>query len=507
MKKRCLLTVFASVSLAIWLACAVLATAEYENTALHSQGFSSPALLCDRDRLSYTAAYEDATVTVSSPDGIDSLYVVFDKVPSSWTLFDGTSPIPCGENGFLHEYVNVTSLLGYTPTSVTMTFDKGTSIAEIYGFTEGSLPSFVQVWETPCTEADILLFSSHSDDEQLFFGGLLPLYAGEKNLAVQVVYLVNHNDTHNRPHELLDGLWTVGVRHYPIISHFPDLYSESLEGALQVYAGYGYTYDDFCKYMTEQIRRFRPQVVISHDVNGEYGHGTHILCTAALKDSLLYAADSTVYTESAQQYGLWDTPKTYLHLYGENQIVINYDEPLASFGGKTAFQVTQDGFACHKSQHWTWFYRWIYGDNGQITKASQISTYSPCLYGLYRSTIGPDTVGGDFFENMTSYATIRAEEEARRLAEEAEKQRQEEERRRLAEEEAIREEESRKAAEESERLAEMESESKSQEEPRGKSGLTIILLLVILLVAIVSYVVIFTLSRPRSNQRKRRPRR
>ncbi len=508
MNKRCLLTVFSSLLLALWLAGAVFATAEYHDTALQSQGFSSPALLCDNDRLSYTAAYEKATVTLSNPKGISSLYLVFDRVPSPWSLTDGANVIPCGENGFLHEYVDVSALFGYTPSSLTLTFESGTSVAEVYGFTEGTLPSFVQVWETPCTEADILLLSSHSDDEQLFFAGLLPLYAGERDLAVQVVYLVNHNDTHNRPHELLDGLWTVGVRHYPVISHFPDLYSESKEWAISAYSGYGFTYEDFCEYITEQIRRFRPQVVVSHDVNGEYGHGTHILCTSALQDSLLYATDPTAFAESAEQYGLWDVPKTYLHLYSENQIVMNYDVPLAAFGGKTAFQVTQDGFACHKSQHWTWFYRWIYGDNGQITKASEIATYSPCHYGLYRSTVGPDTVGGDFFENMTSYADIRAEEEARRLAEEAEKQRLEEESRRLAEEEAQREEESRKAALESERLAALESEKENNEkENRGKGGFTIILLVVILLIAMVSYVVIFTISKPRASGRKRRPRR
>ena len=45
----------------------------------------------------------------------------------------------------------------------------------------------------------------------------------ERGLKVQVVYMTNHNDTQSRPHELLNGLWVVGIRHYPVISDFPDL--------------------------------------------------------------------------------------------------------------------------------------------------------------------------------------------------------------------------------------------------------------------------------------------
>ena len=83
---------------------------------------------------------------------------------------------------------------------------------------------------------------------------------------------------------------------------------------------------------------------------------------------------------------------------------MNYDIPLEAFGGKTAYQVSCDGFACHKSQHWTWFYKWIYGtEDDPYTKASQIKTYSPCEFGLYYSSVGMDVVGGDFLENVVSH--------------------------------------------------------------------------------------------------------
>ncbi|MBQ4066922.1 MAG: PIG-L family deacetylase, partial [Clostridia bacterium] len=241
-------------------------------------------------------------------------------------------------------------------------------------------------------------------DEQLFFAGVLPYYAGERAAAVQVVYLISHFDTHERPHEQLNGLWAVGIRNYPVISDFPDLYSESLEGAISAFEAKGCTYEDFTAFIVENIRRFKPQVLVTHDINGEYGHGTHIYCTDVVTKSLPSISDASFCPESAEKYGTWDVPKTYLHLYEENSITMNWDIPLEAFGGKTAFEMTVIGFSYHKSQHWTWFNDWIHGKAGApVTKATDIKTYSPCLYGLYRTTVGADVAGGDFLENITLY--------------------------------------------------------------------------------------------------------
>ena len=391
--------------------------AVYAGAVLTAEGFLKPSVLSDGNERSYTATESGGSVTVTREGGISFLYIVFDRIPESWTLTDLSNGVQaaCGENSFLHEYVDVSSKLGNAPETVRLDFPAGTSIDEIYAFGEGVVPDWVQRWSPPCEQADFLLLSSHADDEQLFFAGVLPIYAGERGLNVQVVYLVNHflNTTGSarlRPHEQLDGLWTVGVRNYPVMSDFPDLYSESLEGALAAYRAYGFEYDDFTQYITGILRRFKPLVVVSHDVNGEYGHGTHRLCAAALMDSVVLAADESNFPESAGLYGTWETEKTYLHLYPENPLTLDLDSPLSSFDGKTAFEVAQDGFAKHVSQHWTWFYGWIYGKDGQtITRAADIKTYSPCFYGLYSTSVGYDTAGGDFMENVVSYAERNAE--------------------------------------------------------------------------------------------------
>lgn len=417
---------------------ALAAEASGTEIGFETVGISNPQRLFDDSTSTYTSIPADGAVTLTHGDGITALYIKFDRIPLPWTLTDPATgkQVVCGQNAFLHEYVDTSALFGTSPGSLVLTFPQGAVIADIYGFSGDTLPHWVQQWQPPCQQADLLLISSHSDDEQLFFAGVLPYYTIERNLSVQVAYVVQHFEAygapdHRRPHEQLDGLWAVGVRNYPVMSDFPDLYSESKDrstafsSAQAVYESAGVTYSDFVGYMVDCIRRFQPLVIVSHDLNGEYGHGTHVYAAAALTDALVLAADESQYTESAAAYGAWTVEKTYLHLYPENQITMDWDTPLESLGGKTPFQITQEGFSFHKSQHWTWFYKWIYGTaDAPITQASQVRGYSPCRYGLYDSKVGPDTAGGDFFENVETYAEriarTEAEAEAARLQAEAE---------------------------------------------------------------------------------------
>ena len=258
-------------------------------------------------------------------------------------------------------------------------------------------------WNAPLDRADLLLFSSHADDEHLFFAGILP-YCAANGIKAQVVYMTNHNDNPVRNTELLNGLWAVGITHYPVISRFPDLYSESLAEALQVYGRRGFSEDDFIAYCVENIRRFKPQVLVGHDVNGEYGHGAHMLSSAALMKAVVLAADPGYHIESFSEYGVWDAPKTYINQWNERRIELSsIDVPLPFFNGKTAFQVSQYGFSYHKSQHWTFFYKWIYGTEKEpISSYAQIRNYPPGRYGLYRTLVGDDSQdAADFFQNVT----------------------------------------------------------------------------------------------------------
>lgn len=376
-------------------------------------------LLVDDKYTTYSSFDKDYVLNLQSETPIFSIYVIWDTIPGEWKYEVNGNEYVAGKNGFLHEFVNVFNDVGQGVNEIDIIMPKDISICEIYVFSEGDIPDWVQIWQPPCEKADIMLLSTHSDDEQLFFAGLLPYYAGEVGAAVQVVYLTNHWDTQNRPHEQINGLWTVGVRNYPIVGHFPDdvdtlsKSGESVQETLdRVLAG---KYDEtgtwneanLIEFQVEMIRRFKPQVIVAHDINGEYQHGAHIANTDTMIKALGPAADETQYTEIAAKYGVWDVPKVYIHLYEENAIKMNWDIPLESFGGKTAFEVSKDGYGCHYSQHWTWFTRWL--ENGTrdenaspVSKASEFTLYSPCEYGLYRSLVGNDTKA-DFLDNLVMY--------------------------------------------------------------------------------------------------------
>lgn len=158
------------------------------------------------------------------------LYIKYREIPAQGAL-NGSTPI--AGYGFIHEYIPLDGA-----AKATLSYPK-VNIAEITVYAVGDLPEDVQVWEIGPDGTDLMLFSTHSDDDQLFFAGLIPYYV-DKGVIVRVAYFVNHFDTASRTHELLDGLWHCGLKNYPIISPLPDGYSESIEGAEKYLQGQGF---------------------------------------------------------------------------------------------------------------------------------------------------------------------------------------------------------------------------------------------------------------------------
>ena len=325
--------------------------------------------------------YENDYIKIDNNENIKTLYILWDNLPEQFSIKDDLgnliSEFNSSNNIFLHQVIEINTDI----KNLSINVDKGNcKVAEIYVFGEGYLPDWVQNWKEPYKKADMLLISTHADDEHLFFGGTMPYYAGEINLKVQLAYLTNHYNF--RVHELLNGLWAVGIRAYPIISEFNDYYSESLEHARTIYDE-----NEILEFQVELLRRFKPDVVIGHDLKGEYGHGVHMLNAHTLTKALDLSNDSSIYADSAQKYGLWDVPKCYLHLYKENILSMNWDVPLRKFKGETAFQMAELGFSKHVSQT-------------EFFKVGRRGAFDCRAFGLYRSLVGEDKLKNDFMENI-----------------------------------------------------------------------------------------------------------
>lgn len=343
--------------------------------------------LTDGNQYSRVKFEGELSLDVSSEgEDLGSLYLIWHKAPGQWNLTVNGTTVACGENGFLHEYIQLSEPTG----SVTIHAPAGAELCDIYAFTQGNVPEWVQIWQPSWEKADLLVVPTHADDEVVFFGGLLGYYAVERDLKVQVVYMTDHSKTeYIRSHELLNCMWNMGLRAYPVIAPFSDRFPafSSVDDAMR-YLGW----DSVLEFQVELLRRFQPSVVVTHDLKGEYGHPAHIVTAMGMTEAVQMAGDSTYYPASAEKYGTWNTPKLYLHLYGENETVMDWNTPLEAFNGLTGYEVAELGWAEHKSQHGTSF--GVCRDN---------SAHAGNLFGLYRSLVGEDTAGGDLFENIEHY--------------------------------------------------------------------------------------------------------
>ena len=346
--------------------------------------FPSLQHLTDRDIYTNKTFRATDKVVISSDVPFASLYFIWDSQPGPYTvMWDGGS-VQGGQYGFLHEYIS----LNTSVTTVTLEFAEETykTLCELYLYTQGAAPADVQVWLPPCEKADILVFPTHSDDDTLFFGALMAYYAMEKQLAVQTAFMVHHAAQPYRAHERLNGLWEMGIRNYPILYNAPDAGIHDFQKAMGWYSA-----SKIPDWQVEQIRRFQPLVVVGHDLNGEYGNGGHKVNAYYLVRAIEYAADPELYPESAEVYGVWDTPKLYIHLYPENEWYFDVNTPMENDPqGRTPFEVAEDAFAHHKSQH-----QW--GFHVQQDDAYRIYDCRP--FGLYRSLVGEDTTA-DVMENI-----------------------------------------------------------------------------------------------------------
>ncbi len=453
---------------------------------LMAPGFSAAA-----GELTPELVYDDSgrTVTVAAREGeeIGALYIKWDNPVVPYQIKTAQSTLLCGENGFLHEYI---PLPEKSPLLTILFPEQTMKPYEVRIFADEEVPEDVQIWQPPCPRADIMLVSAHADDEILFMGGIIPTYAAEGGARVQVVYMTEFwSTTPVREHEKLDGLWTDGLRTYPVCGGFPDIYAEDMEQAKKVYDLQAMT-----DYLTDVIRQFRPQIVVTHDFNGEYGHGFHRLTAEATARALEAAAetDSIDLSGNGSPPGLdaWDVPKAYFHLYPEHSIHMNLNVPLEAMGGRTALEVAKEAYGQHVSQQWCWFY------------VSDTYKYSCADFGLYRTKVGYDTAD-DMLENIVLYSE---QEEQERLALEEQKRLalEEQERLRLQEqqERAQREEESRQEQLRRSEKERLDAEALMAEEAAaGKQG--VFLLEAVLILAVLTLWCVRRIHRRKSRRRRK----
>ncbi len=86
--------------------------------------------------------------------------------------------------------------------------------------------------------------------------------------------------------------------------------------------------DESLQAVVAVLRRYRYSAVVAHDFEGEYGHAQHKLTADMLAKVVARAADPAYAPDSAEQYGVWQAKKLYVHLYPKNSITMDWTQPL-----------------------------------------------------------------------------------------------------------------------------------------------------------------------------------
>lgn len=349
-------------------------------------------LMTDKKYTSYWESNKIKTpwIAITAPEGkpIAGLYVCFGNMPESWeiqTSDDGKdwfTAVP-GDTRFLHAYVALPQPAQHVRLAVTSEKKTALRINDLFVLSEGDLPDWVQVWQPTEEKADILFLSTHPDDELIFFGGAIPTYAVEQQRKVVVAYFSRSNTT--RSSELLNGLWHMGVRTYPVIGNFKDSYAKNLKAAYKSAGGKGKVNE----WIVGLYRQYKPEVVVTQDTNGEYGHKQHMMIADAAQNCIALAANEDEFTASTIAYGTWQVKKLYLHLYPENQITFDWTVPLKSMNGATGIELAEEAYTLHKTQ----------ASSGMSVTETGMQ-YDNRVFGLAFTTVGEDVRKDDFLENI-----------------------------------------------------------------------------------------------------------
>ncbi|MBR1559520.1 MAG: PIG-L family deacetylase [Clostridia bacterium] len=336
---------------------------------------------------SWTYDHSDAWVGVTLPDGVTPGAIriewLFDPTGFELTEYDASqNPIRTRTQDDYFPCIYMVFALDANTRSIQLKMtaaDQG--VGNIVVYSEGVLPAGVQTWLPPVEKADMMVISTHQDDEVIFLGGTIPYSDVVRGRPTVTVYMANCNRERRR--EALEGLWEMGSRHYPEFVNLKDEKVSSVEKGLKLWGGK----ENVLKEMVARIRRYKPEVIVTQDLDGEYGHNQHKIVAAAAQPAIEAAADPTQYPESYEQYGAWQVKKLYIHLYKENQIHMDWKSPQDAFDGESLLDVAKRGMAKHASQ--TKYFK--VRDGGQ---------YDNALFGLALSTVGEDVMKNDFFENI-----------------------------------------------------------------------------------------------------------
>ena len=384
--KKILITLCLCLALVLPTLCACAEqAAEITKKCTIKTSSGSPGKLTNGKMKDYWEAKKsESTITITLPKGTQAgglqieWFEKFDAFEVKQYDSEGALLNETDSEGLLRAHVSWFDLDSRTAKIELIVHNKG-RICGLHVYSAGEYAPEVQRWRQPAEKIDLMLIVAHQDDEELWFGGLLPYYDVVRGANVQTVYMTSCGRA--RIQESLNGLWVMGIQTTPDVVGFKNSYS-SVKESQKLWGGK----ENIERSLVRLIRFYKPEVIVTHDLKGEYGHPQHKLIAQSIESAVISAADESKYPESAGLYGAWQVKKVYLHLSDTNTIYMDWNTPEPALGGKTPLEVATLGYKQHKSQQSR--YNMSMGKKYDYTK-----------FGLIFTTVGVDEAGDDFLEH------------------------------------------------------------------------------------------------------------
>ncbi len=83
---------------------------------------------------------------------IDGIYIVYELKGYKGTIKYNDESKSIGDNFFVHEYIK----LDKPTNNIEISYMEDAIISDIYILSKGDIPDYVEDWNTPCKEADLL---------------------------------------------------------------------------------------------------------------------------------------------------------------------------------------------------------------------------------------------------------------------------------------------------------------------------------------------------------------
>ncbi len=233
-------------------------------------------------------------------------YICFAQLPEKILLEvqkgEEWQPVFEGPPPFLHFYVPLEGVSGVRLQGSKEGDSSTLSLMAFHLLSQGEAPAWVQRWEKKEDPCDLMLIVSRPGEELSAFGDVLATYVPGQAEKIQIVVMADGEGP--RQSGCLNALWAMGLRRYPELGGFGssrDTVEETIR-AWKPAALYGY--------LTEMVRRHRPQVVITHGTREE--DPGNVATARATEYCAGNAWRADMDPGSFAAYGGWQVNKLYL---------------------------------------------------------------------------------------------------------------------------------------------------------------------------------------------------